>query len=248
MARANSKIGAARCPHLIAVLLFAVLACLACAGSRVPEGAAIHEVRSGDTLAEIARGYGVDLRRLARANGITDVDHIEVGRRLIIPDGGRIAHRVRPGESLQGIAHRYRVSVSTIAQVNRIAPGAAIEVGRRLVLPREATLPPPPDPGPDVARARALLDDAAEHYRAARFESAVERAREAEDLLASVKGDGALRARVAFVKGSALAGLGEEALAREAFARVRALDPAFEPPQGWLSPRLEALYRDSQAD
>jgi hypothetical protein len=29
---------------------------------------------------------------------------------------------------------------------------------------------------------------------------------------------------------------------REAFQRVHALDPDFEPPRGWLSPRLEQLF------
>src|SRR5438128_2622941 len=70
------------------------------------------------------------------------------------------------------------------------------------------------------------------------------RAREAEALLAARQDHAArsLAARAAFVTGSALAAYRESARAREAYARVRALDPTFEPPAGWLSPRLEALY------
>lgn len=43
-------------------------------------------VQAGDTLAEIAAAYGLDLDQLAAANGIDNIDHIEVGQELIIPN------------------------------------------------------------------------------------------------------------------------------------------------------------------
>jgi LysM repeat protein len=43
-------------------------------------------VQSGDTLARIARRFGVDMTVLARVNNITDVNKIYVGTTLIIPD------------------------------------------------------------------------------------------------------------------------------------------------------------------
>lgn len=42
-------------------------------------------VKRGDTLAEIAAAFDVSLDVLARANGIVNVDVIEVGQVLIIP-------------------------------------------------------------------------------------------------------------------------------------------------------------------
>ena len=42
-------------------------------------------VQQGDTLAEIAIQFEVTLEELARANNITDVNHIESGQELIIP-------------------------------------------------------------------------------------------------------------------------------------------------------------------
>lgn len=42
-------------------------------------------VQAGDTLAEIAAQFSVDLERLAQVNNIVDVDHIEVGQVLTIP-------------------------------------------------------------------------------------------------------------------------------------------------------------------
>lgn len=44
-----------------------------------------YTVQAGDTLAEIAARYGVDLNALAEANNIENIDVIEVGQVLIIP-------------------------------------------------------------------------------------------------------------------------------------------------------------------
>ena len=45
----------------------------------------IHVVRRGETLTWIALHYGVDAWTIARANGITNLNHIYVGQRLTIP-------------------------------------------------------------------------------------------------------------------------------------------------------------------
>ncbi|MDX1688442.1 MAG: LysM peptidoglycan-binding domain-containing protein [Candidatus Promineifilaceae bacterium] len=45
----------------------------------------VYVVQAGDTLAEIAARFGVDLNVLADANDIENVDHIEVGQELLIP-------------------------------------------------------------------------------------------------------------------------------------------------------------------
>jgi hypothetical protein len=45
-------------------------------------------VRKGDTLSQIAKWYGVSVHALARANGISNPNHIYVGQKLWIPCGG----------------------------------------------------------------------------------------------------------------------------------------------------------------
>jgi LysM repeat protein len=280
----------------LCALLAAALALAACTNRQPFREPAQHQVRSGETLGWIARGYGVNPQRLARANGLREGDRPPVGRKLWIPDGGRITHYVQRGETLSGIAKRYRVGVSTIASANRLGRFGKITPGTWLVMPSDATLPAPPPalaarpgppparaareavprmlakppplpapadapptapapapaaPDPTLARAQAFVDEAIEHYRSARFELALASAREAEALLVDQPDARAARtlgARAAFVAGSAHAGLGERDRAVGSFARVRALDPAFEPPPGWLSPRLEALYLESKAE
>lgn len=51
----------------------------------VPAGPRIHVVRAGEILSNIAQRYGVNLYTLAAANGITNVNRIYAGQRLVIP-------------------------------------------------------------------------------------------------------------------------------------------------------------------
>lgn len=235
----------------------------ACAGS--PFGApAEHVVQPGDTLYRVAQAYDVAPQRLARANALRDPDLLRVGQHLVIPDGGRLRHRVRPGESAQGVARRYGVALSTILIVNRLTSADRIRPGTELVLPRHARLPPPREvaaraptaSAPDAPRtgegeregerAEGLLESAESLYLSAHFEQAREHAGRAEALAVD---DGArgLSARASFVRGAALAGLGDDDAAVEAFAKICDYDCGFEPPAAWVSPRIEALLEQSRA-
>ena len=49
----------------------------------------VHVVRPGETLLRIAMRYGVNAWAIARANGITNLNYIYVGQRLVIPRVGR---------------------------------------------------------------------------------------------------------------------------------------------------------------
>ncbi len=53
--------------------------------SSVLAAAPVHVVKPGETLYRVAKNYGVPLEVLAKANGITDVNLIRVGQRLVIP-------------------------------------------------------------------------------------------------------------------------------------------------------------------
>ena len=53
-------------------------------GVGVVEGES-YVVKRGDTLAEIAAAFGVTVDAIARANGIANIDVIEVGQVLVIP-------------------------------------------------------------------------------------------------------------------------------------------------------------------
>lgn len=50
-----------------------------------PDGGEIYVVRSGDTLGAIASRYGVTVRAIMQANGLTNPDTLSLGQELIIP-------------------------------------------------------------------------------------------------------------------------------------------------------------------
>ena len=153
-------------------------------------------------------------------------------------DEASVVHEVRPGDTLSQIAANYAVDVDQLVEANQLPDSDRIAAGQILRIPISSA---------GTARAEALVEQAADLYRNARFEIALERARQAETILAA-RGSSpepeprALGARAAFITGCTLAAYGENEQAVAAFSRARSLDPQFEPPEGWLSPRLEKLY------
>lgn len=75
------------------------------AGQRlvIPSGqpaGTVHIVQPGEALLQIALRYGVDAWTIAHANGITNLNHIYIGQRLVIPKAAPPAPRPRPQPSL----------------------------------------------------------------------------------------------------------------------------------------------------
>jgi LysM repeat protein len=144
-------------------------------------------------------------------------------------------HVVRPGETLSRIAAAYSIDVDRIALINGLHDADRIRAGQSLQIPAPS----------ETVRPEALVEEASEAYRKARFEIAIARAQTAEAVLDTQSDDPlqrALHARAAFIAGCATAAFGDDERAVAAFARVHSFDPAFTPPDGWLSPRLEKLY------
>jgi lipoprotein NlpD len=53
-----------------------------------------HRIKSGDTLWNVARAYGVNIQELAEVNNITDPNMIEVGSVVFIPDANQVVEDV----------------------------------------------------------------------------------------------------------------------------------------------------------
>ena len=49
--------------------------------------ATIHVVQRGETVFRIAQQYGTSVEAIAQSNGLSDVTSIQVGQRLLIPNG-----------------------------------------------------------------------------------------------------------------------------------------------------------------
>ena len=193
----------------------------------IPDGARIvHRVRTGETLPDVAARYRVPDSTIVRANRLRTA-RLTPGQRLVLPREARLPAPSPP-------------AVSAARGAASAAPPPAARVAPR----PEPAAAPPAEPDPNVGRAQTMVDGAVDDYRSARFERALDKTTGAELLLAQSSDPAAqsLGARAAFVKGSALAALGQRERAVRSFARVHELDGGFEPPSGWLSPRLEELY------
>ncbi len=113
-----------------------------------------YTVKSGDTLALIARHAGTTSAAIKSANKLKS-DVVRVGQVLILPAGGASApaasatveavpaaaagssmtHVVKPGDTLGSIARKYQVKVGDLATANNIADPTKIRVGQKLKIP-----------------------------------------------------------------------------------------------------------------
>lgn len=124
----------------------------------------VHEVLAGQNLFRLSLLYGVPIRSIAAASGVTNPDFIRVGQRLVIPgcgttgvrppptsvapsgslgtsgtagfpSAGNIRHTVEQGETLFQISLRYGVPMASIAAANGITNFNYIRFNQVLVIP-----------------------------------------------------------------------------------------------------------------
>ncbi len=116
-------------------------------GSARSRGATTYAVRPGDSLWTIARAHGVEVRALARWNGMAPGDTLSVGRELVISDARRrpassgagdttrrVTYTVRNGDSLWRIGSKFRVSVTQLRRWNKLDKSRVLRPGQRLVM------------------------------------------------------------------------------------------------------------------
>jgi membrane-bound lytic murein transglycosylase D len=118
-----------------------------------------HTIRSGDTLWDLARRYGVGVRQLASWNGISTHTPLRPGKRLIIwvkpthyasnasrfsaPSGSgqvrTVSYTVRQGDSLYSIARRFGVRIPEIRRWNDLGHKNLLHPGQPLKLRVDVT-------------------------------------------------------------------------------------------------------------
>ncbi len=93
-----------------------------------------YTVQEGDTLTKIATSFGLQPETIIGVNAIEDIDDIEAGAVLEIPDRDGQMYTVQEGDNLSVIAHRYDMGYVTLAEVNGLS-SSLIMVGQRLFIP-----------------------------------------------------------------------------------------------------------------
>jgi len=110
-----------------------------------------YTIQRGDTIAGIARAFGIDAEDILIRNNIIDPNRIRVGDVLVIPSAGTIfpqQHVVQPGERLSDIATRYNTTVDELIQINLLGNANVLFPGQVLQLPMTATQHPMPPTHP----------------------------------------------------------------------------------------------------
>lgn len=114
-----------------------------------------HTIQQGETIAILARRYGVTVAAILQQNEISDPSRLRVGQRVQIPgtslgvastsatsttrarpvESRSSTHAVRSGETIGAIAQRHRVSERALMQANGITDPRRIRVGQQLKIP-----------------------------------------------------------------------------------------------------------------
>jgi murein DD-endopeptidase MepM/ murein hydrolase activator NlpD len=97
-----------------------------------------YTVRKGDSLASIAKRFGLAVDTIVSMNGIKSAKGLVKGKELKIPNMDGLVHIVSRGESLGALSRRYKVDMTLLADSNDlksdvISPGQSIFIpGARL--------------------------------------------------------------------------------------------------------------------
>ena len=103
-----------------------------------------HVVERGDTMWDLSMKYKVNVRSLAKWNGMAPTDMLMPGKKLVIwvnqvSDSQRqnavmrsLTYTVRRGDSLARIAGKFKVKISDIQKWNQINPNKYLQPGQKL--------------------------------------------------------------------------------------------------------------------
>ena len=97
-----------------------------------------YRVRSGDSLASIAKRFGLYVDTIISANGISGSAAIRPGAQLRIPNINGLIYKVRPSDSLASVSKRFKTETTRIVDANdlgssRLIPGQSLFIpGARL--------------------------------------------------------------------------------------------------------------------
>jgi murein DD-endopeptidase MepM/ murein hydrolase activator NlpD len=100
-----------------------------------------YTVQDGDTVASIAREYGVNVGTIVWTNKLDTRASIKPGDTLKIPPTSGVLHVVKKGETISKLASLYDIDAEQILAANNLTSASAIAVGEEVVIP--GAVPPP---------------------------------------------------------------------------------------------------------
>ena len=113
-----------------------------------------YRVRSGDTVTQIAKRFGVSISKIARLNNLGPTSLIRVGQTLKLsgtaPKKAVVeSYRVKAGDNLSSIAKKHGLTLQELTAVNRISSSTIIFPGQVLRVAKLLETPAPAANAPD---------------------------------------------------------------------------------------------------
>lgn len=93
-----------------------------------------YEIKKGDTLASVAKLFGVSKNTIMWANDLKSEKLIPGEALVILPVTG-VRYTVRKGDTVAGIAKKYKGDIDDIAKYNGIASNAVLDAGDVIIVP-----------------------------------------------------------------------------------------------------------------
>lgn len=96
-----------------------------------------YEVKSGETVSQIAQRFGVSTETIKWANDLDSVDSVKPGQTLkVLPVSG-VAHTVKSGDTLESVSKKYSASDQAIVDFpfNDIPDDFKLRIGQVLIVP-----------------------------------------------------------------------------------------------------------------
>lgn len=94
----------------------------------------VYEVKKGDTIASVAKSYGVSKNTIIWANDIKGSTLIPGDTLVILPVTG-IKYTIKKGDTVSSIAKKYKADADDIAKYNGISKDADLAIGDVVIVP-----------------------------------------------------------------------------------------------------------------
>ena len=113
-----------------------------------------YRVKSGDTVTQIAKRFGLSIAAVAKLNNLGPKSLIRVGQviKLVGATPTELdaeSYKVKPGDTLLGIAGHHNLTLSELTAINRISSSTLIYPGQVLRVAKVIPTAQPPEGTPD---------------------------------------------------------------------------------------------------
>jgi uncharacterized protein YkwD len=120
----------------------------------------LYTVESGDSLSKIAAEFEVSTSMLMVANDLSGSDILQVGQKLVIPDGTvefgapTVVHEIKAGDTFSYLSFFYGSTIDDILAANPGLEPRSLQLGQKVIIPVTS---PPTNPNADPSLPQIIV-------------------------------------------------------------------------------------------